>query len=350
MITKEMDYFNSICQVSRAFAGSLKKKEILDLIITTAIDTLDGKAACLFLDDTQKALFLPAAQKGLSSDYLHAAPQEARQLVHKDLLISGYISIYDATTDDRIENHSAKKAEGIASVLVVPVVVHDAPIGVLSLYTKEPREFTEKEIAFLTALAEQGGVAIDRARLIEHIRRNSKLFHDVSAGINASLDFKQIIETLTVDLGHAFKAQGVSVLLLDEDHKTLKPVAVHGIDESLLSEDVLANDKSIAKTLKGETVLVPDTSDDDRVYNSKSLQNKNIITILSVPIKSGQSINGVLRLYFTAPKAFYKDEIMLINAFALQAGLAIQNTACFLSLENDYKDLKEDMWSHRSWF
>ena len=349
-MAKEMDYFSSICKVSRAFAGNLKKDKILDLIISTAIETLGGKAACLFLDDKEKALFLPAAQQGLSADYLHAAPQKARQLVHKDLLSNGYLSIFDATTDDRIENHAAKKKEGIASILVVPVLVHDLPIGVLSLYTGEPRKFTENEIAFLTALAEQGGITIDRARLIEHIRRNSRLFHDLSAGINASLDFKQIMDTLTVPLGHAFKAKGVSVMLLDEDHQTLKPVAVHGIDDALLNEEALAKDKTIAKTLKGETVLVPDVSKDNEIYNPEAHQKENIVTILSVPIKSGESINGVLRLYFAAPKDFYKDEIMLINAFALQAGLAIQNTACFLSLENDYKDLKEDMWSHRSWF
>lgn len=349
-MAKEKDYFNSICKVSRAFAGNLKKKDILDLIISTAIETLDGKAACLFLDDKEKSLFLPAAQTGLSSGYLHAAPQKAKQLVNKDLLKDGYISIHDATTDERIENHAAKTKEGIVSILVVPVLVHASPIGVLTLYTKKPRKFTKNEIAFLTALAEQGGIAIDRARLIEHIRRNSRLFQDLSAGINASLDFKQIMETLTVALGHSFKAKGVSVLLIDEDHQTLKPVAVHGIDASLLSEEALAKDKSIVKTLKGETVLTPDATQDNNIYNPKAHQKDGIVTILSVPIKSGQSISGVLRLYFSASKDFYKDEIMLINAVALQAGLAIANTACFVSLENDYKDLKEDMWSHRSWF
>ncbi|MBC2714520.1 MAG: GAF domain-containing protein [Desulfobacteraceae bacterium] len=349
-MASEMDYFKSICKVSRAFANNFKKKEILNLIIDTALQVLKGKAACLFLDDKEQALFLPVAQRGLSPDYLHAAPQKARELVHKDLLSDGYISIYDAATDERIENHAAKKEEGIASILVVPVMVHDSPIGVLTLYTGDRRKFTENEIAFLTALAEQGGIAIDRARLIEHIRRNSRLFHDLSAGINASLDFKQIITTLTVDLGHSFKAKGVSVMLLDEDHKTLKPVAVHGIDDSLLSKEALAKDKTITQTLKGETVLIPDAAKDNGVFNPEAHQKENIVTILSVPIKSGQSVNGVLRLYFAAPKDFYKDEIMLINAFALQAGLAIQNTACFLSLENDYKDLKDDMWSHRSWF
>lgn len=347
---KEADYLKSICNVSRAFAGNLKKQEILDRIIDTAIDTLNGKAACLFLNDREKATFLPAAQKGLSSGYLHANPEKAVAGLHGDLLSEGFISIRDASTDQRVENHDAKKAEGIASILVVPVMVHDSAIGVLALYTADQRDFSENEIAFLTALAEQGGIAIDRARLIEHIRRNSRLFHDLSAGINASLDFKKILSVLTVDLGHAFKAKGVSVMLLDEDHRTLKPIAAHGIDSSVFSETMLANDKTIADTLKGETVLISDTTRDINECNADVYEKERIVTVLSAPIKSGQFVNGVLQLYFGTRKDFYEDELMLINAFANQAGLAIQNTACFLSMENDYKDLKDDMWSHRSWF
>jgi len=267
-----------------------------------------------------------------------------------DLLKNGHLSIHDAATDERIDDHDAKKAEGIASILVVPVMVHDSAIGVLTLYTGKNRIFTEDEIAFLTALAEQGGIAIDRARLIEHIRRNSRLFYDLSAGINASLDIKQIIATLTVDIGHAFNAKGVSVLLLDEDQKTLKPVASHGVSENLFTKEAMAEDKSISDTLAGETIVVKDITIGDLIFNPKDHQKEGIKTIVSAPIKSGQFINGVLRLYFRAPRDFYDDEIMMINAVAHQAGLAIQNSTCFLSLENDYKDLKDDMWSHRSWF
>jgi len=170
-------------------------------------------------------------------------------------------------------------------------MVHDSPIGVLTLYTADQREFTENEIAFLTALAEQGGIAIDRARLIEHIRQNSRLFHDLSAGINASLDFKKIITTLTVDLGRSFKAKGVCVMLLDEDQQTLKPVAVHGIAGSLFSEETLAKDKTIAETLKGETILIPDATIDSGIFNQKAHQKENIVTILSVPIQKAIFIN-----------------------------------------------------------
>jgi hypothetical protein len=41
---------------------------------------------------------------------------------------------------------------------------------------------------------------------------------------------------------------------------------------------------------------------------------------------------------------------MLVNALAQTGGLAIQNASMYLALQNDMQDLKEDIWSHRSWF
>jgi hypothetical protein len=59
---------------------------------------------------------------------------------------------------------------------------------------------------------------------------------------------------------------------------------------------------------------------------------------------------GILRVYFTTHRHLYEDEILLVKAFANQASLSIKNAACYVSLENDLKDLKDDIWSHRSWF
>ncbi|MEZ4549887.1 MAG: hypothetical protein R2874_05245 [Desulfobacterales bacterium] len=70
------------------------------------------------------------------------------------------------------------------------------------------------------------------------------------------MDFKQILSALTVDLGHAYNAKGVSVLLLDEARRTLTPVASHGIDSTLVDAEVRSDDKTIRQTLAGETVLL----------------------------------------------------------------------------------------------
>ena len=107
-MTKKNDFFKTFCKVSKAFGTTLGKKELLGLIVQSAIETMDGKAACLFLADEEKDVFVPVARQGLSDNYLHSSPMQARKIVD-DILKGGYLSFYDATTDPRLENHEAKR-------------------------------------------------------------------------------------------------------------------------------------------------------------------------------------------------------------------------------------------------
>ncbi len=342
-------YFENLCRVSRAFGTTLGKKELLGLIVDIAVETMSAKAACLFLKDENPDLYFPAARKGLSADYLHTAPEKAREGV-EDLVKNGHLAIFDATADPRAEHRKAKKAEGIASILVVPVMVHDRPIGVLALYTAEHREFSEDDIAFLTALADQGGIAVDRARLIEHIRKNTKLFYDLTLGMNASLDIRQIMTTLTRDLCRAFKAKGVTVQLIDADDQALKRVSSHGLKEYFVKAVSGTRGKGVEEALQGKTTVTPIAGPDSGDADSDLYAKEGVATLISAPIAAGDSVMGVLRIYFGSPREFYDDEIMIISAFAHQAGLAIVNAARHAAVESDLEDMKADLWSHRSWF
>ncbi|MEJ2642160.1 MAG: GAF domain-containing protein, partial [Desulfosarcinaceae bacterium] len=206
-MTESTNYFNTFCTISRALGTAATLEELLDLIVQNAIDAMKGKAACLFLADERRDLFVPMAQKGLSDDYLHANPLKAQKIV-KALLAKGHLVFADATTDPRLEHHDAKRKEGIASLLTVPVRVKDRPIGVLSLYTAERREFTGAEIDFLSALAEQGGMAIEKTRLLERIQKNALLFLDLASAINSTLDINSVLNTLTVKVSESLGMKG----------------------------------------------------------------------------------------------------------------------------------------------
>jgi GAF domain-containing protein len=262
----------------------------------------------------------------------------------------GYLHARDATSDPRLEYHEAKKAEGIASLLVVPVRVKGKLIGVLSLFTSKPRDFSKDEIEFLTALAEQGGMAIEHARLFEKVMENTRLFHDLAANINATLDIKKIMHILSADVAEALEVKAASVRLLDEKREKLELVASYGLSEKYLDKGPISAEKSISEALKGKPVVVKKAVSDKGVQYRKEKEEEGIVSILCVPIKSKDAIIGVLRLYSGVERDFTEDEIMLVAALALQGGLAIQNASMYLMLQQDMKDLKEDMWSHRSWF
>jgi GAF domain-containing protein len=348
-MAKEINYFKSFCKISKALGTTLSKAELLDLIVDNAIETMNAKAACLFLADEEEDIFVPVAQKGLSDNYLHARPMQAKKIVQA-ILKGGYLAIRDATTDPRVENHEAKKAEGIASILDVPVMVRDKAIGVLALYTAKKRDFSQDEIDFLAALAEQGGMAIERARLLERIRNNSMLFLDLAANINSSLDIKQILHNLTADICEALGMKGVMIRLVNKASGELDLVASYGLSEAFLNKGPVSAQKHLTRVLKGETIVVDDVESDETLQYRDDVLKEGIVSMLVVPIKAKDEVIGIMRLCSGVKRAYPDDLILLVNALAQTGGLAIQNASLYLALQSDMQDLKEDIWSHRSWF
>jgi len=348
-MNKQVDYFRTFCRISKALGSTLSAEKLLELVVASAIETMNAKAACLFLADEEKNLFEPAAQKGLSESYLHARPLQAQKIVSA-ILKGGYLHIKDATTDPRVEHHDVKKAEGIASILDVPVMVRDKAIGVLALYTAEPRDFSEDEIDFLTALAEQGGMAVEQARLLDRIRNNSMLFLELASSINSSLDIKKIMHILTAEICQALDLKGVLIRLLNPDSGELDLVSSYGLSEKFLAKGPVLARKSIGDTLKGKTVVVENVAEDDRVQYRDALVEEGIASMISVPIKSKEEVIGVMRLYSGLRRKYPEDLIMLVEALAHTGALAIQNASMYLKLQQDKESLEKDIWSHRSWF
>ena len=348
-MTKEKDYFRTFCKVSKAFGSTFSKEKLLDLIVESAIETMGAKAACLFLADREKDIFIPTAQKGLSDNYLHAKPLRAKAIV-QEVLRGGYLTIRDATTDPRVDHHDVKKAEGIASLLDVPVMVRGEVIGILALYTAAPRDFTTEEIEFLTALAEQGGMAIEQARLLERIQKNSMLFLDLASNINSSLDVKQILHNLTVEICEALSMKGAIIRLLNKETGNLQRVASHGLSDEFLNKGPVSAEKSVAQAMKGETIVIDDVQTDKRIQYRDEAIREGIVSMLVVPIKAKEDVIGIMRLCSAVKRDYPEDIIVLVNALAQTGGLAIQNASMYLALQDDMKELKDDVWSHRSWF
>jgi GAF domain-containing protein len=344
-----MDYFKTFCKISRAFGTAMTKQGLLDLIVSSAIETMGGKAACLFLQDRKADVFVPVAQQGLSDTYLHANPIKAKNIV-AGLEEEGYLAFPDATTDPRLENHEAKKAEGIASLLTVPVKIEDRTIGVLSLYTGDRREFKPDEAEFLQALAEQGGIAIEKTRLINRIQKLTMLFLDLASSINSSLDIQEVLGSLTENICETLGLKGAHIRLLDEDTGSLKLVASHGLSSEFLEKGSSTATETAQRALKGETMVISDATTDERIQFKELMKSEGIASMIVTPILAREKVIGVMRLYSDVEREFPSDFMVMVEALAHQGGLAIQNASMYLKLQEDKKSLEEDIWSHRSWF
>jgi GAF domain-containing protein len=343
------DYFKTFCRLSSAFGTAVTQEDLLVLIVQYAIDTMEGKAACLFLADEKADFFIPVVQRGLSPNYLHANPIKAHGIV-QSLLKNGYLSFRDATTDPRLENHDAKKAEGIASILTVAVRVQGRTIGVLSLYTAFQRDFTGDEIDFLRALAEQGGVAIEKARLLERIQRNALLFLELTASLNSSLDIKHILNNMTSEVSNALGMKGSDIRLVDQAKKELALVSSYGLSERFLSDPRMNRSDMTQAALKGDTRVIENINDNDAFQFRDLMKQEGIGAMIMAPVRARSDVIGTMSLYSQTSRHFSPDVKVMIQALAHQGGLAIQNAGLYLKLQEDKKDLEADIWSHRSWF
>ena len=82
------------------------------------------------------------------------------------------VAILDTTVDERVQHQEQKKKEGIASILSVSMMLREEVIGVVRVYTAEPRQFTMDDMHFVGAVANLGAIALENARLYDSVQKD----------------------------------------------------------------------------------------------------------------------------------------------------------------------------------
>jgi GAF domain-containing protein len=193
-------------------------------------------------------------------------------------------------------------------------------------------------------------MAIERAQLVERLKENSKLFYELAATINSSLDIKTVLHIMTADIAEALNMKGALIRLLNQDTGSLDLVASYGLSEEFLSKGAESTDEVVRRAVLGETVVIENIPADRSLLSRNELIKEGIVSLLMVPIRSGDKVIGMIGLFSGVKQEFPEDTIRLVNALAHQGGLAIRNASVHLMLQMDKKSLEEDIWIHKSWF
>ena len=158
----QLNYFKTIHRIGKTINATVELDKILDFIVTNLTDVMKLKAATIRLIEPGKGKLELKAAYGLSQSYLQRGPLDDELATHY-LKQGEPVVIPDAKKDIHTIYHKEAEAEGISSILAVPIAVQDEIIGILRLLTEEVRYFSDADINFALAVAEQGGVAIQRA-------------------------------------------------------------------------------------------------------------------------------------------------------------------------------------------
>jgi len=164
-------YYESLYEVAAAVNSAHTPESVLSSIVEKAAKALEAKGCSIMLLTPDGKFLLHTAAYGLSDWYIRKGPYLADRSMC-DALEGKPVAILDASTDDRMQYPEHQEKEGVASILSVPIMLRDEVIGVMRVYTVEPRYFTTDDIYFVSAVANLGAIAMENAGLYESVQKD----------------------------------------------------------------------------------------------------------------------------------------------------------------------------------
>lgn len=169
----EYTYLTAFVTIARAMNSSLELQEVLQQIVKSTCEITGSKGCTLMLLDEGGERLEVESSYGLSDQYVTKGPVSADKSIF-DTLGDKPVIIEDAASDPRVQYPLEAKQEGIASIVSLPIILRKVVIGVLRLYTAVPCRFAQDDIDFLSAIAMQSGLAIENAKMYEHVKKDPK--------------------------------------------------------------------------------------------------------------------------------------------------------------------------------
>ena len=173
---------SALFRIAQALTSTLELQPLLKQVLAATVMEMGLKAASVrLLDKSGKRLELVAAH-GLSERYLtKGAVEVSKSALDQRLLAGETVALFDVVETEGFQYPEAAAAEGIRSVLAVPLRVKEKVVGVMRVYSAQPRPFTQVGIDFLQSVAGLVAVAIENAKLYQALRmRYEGLREDVS--------------------------------------------------------------------------------------------------------------------------------------------------------------------------
>ncbi|MGH7399165.1 MAG: GAF domain-containing protein, partial [Candidatus Rokuibacteriota bacterium] len=242
----------------------------------------------------------------------------------------------DATTDPSIPAVSRElmSRRGFRSAVLAPLLSQGEVIGTLNVSHRAPRAFTDADVEILVEVARPLASAVEHARLhAESARRAEELaaLNRTSQLITARLDLPSVLETISRSVTALMGSTGCGIGLLSPDRSLIEHAAAHGCrTQEWRDLSVRVGEGIIGLAASsGRPVRSNDLREDPRSARRDVDQKEGIRAMLSVPLRVGGQIIGVITAFSIEPGTFGDRHQTVLETFADQAGIAIQNARLF---------------------
>jgi PAS domain S-box-containing protein len=229
----------------------------------------------------------------------------------------------------------------VRSFLCAPLLMRNQVIGFFNLDSAEPGFFTNAHAERLMAFATQAAVAIENARLYEETRRrlqDQSLLYEAGQAISSSLEFSQVLETMSQQLVRATNAQIILIQLWDRATDQINTIyqkiqTLEGLNDlGVLEKPFAPTDYlKVAQYLRDRRNISLRLNDDDLDPLLRArMQETGLLWTVEVPIVSRDEVLGLVRLGDTRfDRTLTDSEVQVIETLINQAAVAMSNARLY---------------------
>jgi signal transduction histidine kinase len=346
---------------------------VFDSILGNAMHLCEAHLGMLFLYDGEA--FNAVAMRGANS----AVAEHFQRLVGPGpltglgrlLVEKRPVHISDLAGDDAYRQREPLRLAtiellGARTWLGVPLIKDDAVIGAVVIYRREARPFPEAQIKLVQTFADQAVIAIENVRLFKELEARTgelgqsveqlKALAEVSQAVNSTLDLQQVLNTIVARAVQLSAADTGAVFEHDETSGTLELRATYGIQPELVDELMVRTLRmGEGATGRAAATRAPVEISDIQTGGGYTGIRREVLdragyrAVLAVPLLQGDRVLGGLTVTRRTPGKFPPEVVDLLQTFATQSTLAIQNARLFREIEQKGREL-EIASQHKSQF
>jgi GAF domain-containing protein len=339
-------------------------KAVLDTLVESAARLCDAYDAGIFLREDESLIFgghhgpIPQdfVRRRLSRTYANGRAVVDRKPVHvPDLTAAG---------DEFPEGRADALRLGHRTILSVPLLREDEAIGSLSLRRTEVRLFTDKQIELATTFADQAVIAIENARLFEAEQQRTRELSESLEQQTATSEVLRIISRSPAELEPVFQAIlanatrlcGAKFGVLNlYDGEAFRYLAAYNVPPEYA--DIRLRNRSWRSHPRSGSAMMVRTKQPVQINDLRTspayLEGDSTVrtlgdvagarTLLLVPMLNDDALVGLIGIYRQEVLPFTDKQIELVQNFATQAVIAIENTRLLSDLRQRSSDLTESL-------
>lgn len=313
---------SALRELAQRFLSAVTPDEVLERTLDALTNLLPGDFYEVLLPGPE-GMFVLANGRGWRRGVVGRTHSASDPHLHAGYVLRAQLPVIveNFKQENRFQASDYLMRHQVVSGVCAPMLAETRVIGLLGVYSRTQRQFTEEQSHFLYLVATQTAMALEKARHSQSATRRLDeliLLNDVIAATNSEVSLDRVLASVTSEIRELLQSDEVRMYFVRENgsEPDLEPALPYPeTDESSWS-------RAVARWVvrEGESLLIQDLTRDLRFIASVEL----LRACLGVPMQIGERIVGVIAVAHLEPGRFDGNDLRLLTTLAGQIAAGIE--------------------------